>query len=113
MTQKSMISADLAADGPPQMRAKVRCQSSAKHFLVEGDPEAAGCERRAVKKLGRKVRGEHGVTVCVVLALDWIESGHVAFQLLSLQQSMPGVQETTSTCASKTGRLNLVRQLGG
>lgn len=63
-----MISADLAADGPPQMRAKVRCQSSAKHFLVEGDPEAAGCERHAVKKLARKVRGEHGVTICVVLS---------------------------------------------
>lgn len=59
-----MISADLAADGPPQMRAKVKCQSSAKHFCVEGDPEAAGCSLRAVKKLLRKVSGE--VATCVV-----------------------------------------------
>lgn len=44
VTQRSMISADLAADGPPQMRAKVKCQSSAKHFRVEGDPEAAGMQ---------------------------------------------------------------------
>lgn len=51
VTQRSMISADLAADGPPQMPAKVKCQSSAKHFRVEGDPEAAGCRLRAVGKL--------------------------------------------------------------
>lgn len=64
VTQRSMISADLAADGLPQMRAKVKCQSSAKHFRVEGNPEAAGCKLRAVKKRLRKVSGE--VATCVV-----------------------------------------------
>lgn len=64
VTQRSMISADLAADGPPQMREKVKCQSSAKHFRVEGDPEAAGFRLRAVKKLLGKVSGE--VATCVV-----------------------------------------------
>lgn len=44
VTQRSMISADLAADGPPQTRAKVKCQSAAKHLRVEGDPEAAGMQ---------------------------------------------------------------------
>lgn len=63
VTQRSMISADLAADGPPQMRAKVKCQSSAKHFRVEGNPEAAGRRLRAVEELLRKVSGEVATSV--------------------------------------------------
>lgn len=59
-----MISADLAADGPPQMRAKVKCQSSAKHFRGEEDPETAGGRLRDVQKLLRKVSGE--VATCAV-----------------------------------------------
>lgn len=108
VTQKSMISADLASVGPPQMQAKVRCQSSAKHFLVEGDPEAAGCEQRAVKKLARKVRGEHGVSVVLSFGLDQVGPWCLTTIVTA---TINAVYETASTCVSKTGRLNLARQL--
>lgn len=112
VTQRSMISADLAADGPPQMRAKVKCQSSAKHFRVEGDPEAAGRRLRAVEELLRKVSG--GVATCVVPGFGPVLRPTATVSAANHWQACrrPGLDLRNETAETKTKRLQEGSQRG-
>lgn len=58
-----MISADLAADGPEQMWAKVKCQSTAKHSLFERDIFTAGYKLYVINKRSKEAV-DSGVLRC-------------------------------------------------